>query len=92
MKCNELNLWFGQVVNTQTSPIIVQHTNDEVSKLDPIDSTRTTRDESIQIPMKQQTPSQMIFTRGCQTGMPYPGRLSLSKPNPCLEFDFSVEL
>lgn len=52
-KCNELNLRSGQVVNTQTLLIIVEHTNDEVSEPEPRDSTRATRDELIQIPMKQ---------------------------------------
>lgn len=31
-ECNELNLRSGWVVNTQTSPIIVEHIDDEVSK------------------------------------------------------------
>lgn len=57
VECNKLNLHLGQVVNTQTSPIIVEHTNHEVSEPEPRDSTRTIEDESIQIPMKQQTPS-----------------------------------
>ena len=65
------------MLNTQTSPIIIEHIDDKVSEPEPIYSTRANGDESTQFPMKQQTPSQIIVTRGFQTSPPYPERLSL---------------
>ena len=76
------------MVNTQTSPIIVEQIDDEVSKSE----HRMIVDEPAYIPIKKQTPSQTIVTSGCQTGPPYPERLSLSKQSPHPEFEFLGEL
>jgi len=88
MECNELNLRFGQVVNTRTSSIIVEHIDDEVLE----SKHRTIGDEPAHIPIKQEMPSQTIVTRGCQTSPPYLERLSLGKQIPHPEFNFLGEL
>ena len=67
MECNELNLRSVRVVNTQTSSVIVEHTDDEVSEPE----QRTIGDQPAQIPIKKKPPSQYIVTRQCHTGPPY---------------------
>lgn len=79
MECNEQNLRFGQVVNTHSSLIIIEHINDEASEQELRDFARTTRGDSPQAPMGQQPPSQTIISQGCHIGPPYPERLCLRK-------------
>ena len=64
MECNELNLWSGRVVNTHTSPIIVEHTDDEVSEPKPRNFAGAIGDELMKTPMEKKPPSQTIVTRG----------------------------
>lgn len=67
------------MVNTQISPIIVEHINDQVLEPEPRNSTPITSDELMQTPIEQQPTSQEIVTIGCWTIPPYPETLSLSK-------------
>lgn len=61
MECNELNIQSSQVINTQNSPIIVEHIDDEVPEQEPRNSARTTGDESTQTPMEQNPLLKQLF-------------------------------
>ena len=50
------------MVNTQTSPIIVEHIDDEFLEPKPRNFSRITWDELMQTLMEQKSPSQTIVT------------------------------
>ena len=84
LEWNELNLRSGQVVNTNTSPIIIEKTKGEfsTSELELVYPYGEVGGNPTHIVVEQKPPTKTIVTWGGHIGPPYPGQFSLSKHIP----------